>query len=69
MVCKFQERPWSWVGVVFASLAVLINLATIIAGAGLRWWGVFLVVWTGVLGICVRRVVDPDASILGLRPM
>lgn len=68
MVCKIRERPWSWAGAVFAGLAVLMNLATILAGAGLRWWGVFLVLWTGVLGVCARRVVDPDAGVRGLRP-
>lgn len=68
MVCKFRERPCSWAGVVFATFAVLLNVVTIAAGAGLEWWGVFLVVWTGVLGLCARRVVDPDAGVRGLRP-
>lgn len=68
MVCTPRERPASWAGVVFAAFAVLLNLTTIATGAGLRWWGMSLVLWTGVFGLCARRVVHPDAGVRGLRP-
>lgn len=63
MVSSPRDRPYSWFGIAFALVSLLIVVVgTIAAGAPLQWWAAFLLLHAGLLGFCGRRVLNNDSG-------